>query len=60
MMCNMITFKNVFQYHTAKFNNAKLQLLLDQPYKMSRPLKGGVSYVISEFLLALLFYSSIT
>ena len=28
VMYNIITFKNVFQYQTAKFNNAKLQLLL--------------------------------
>ena len=31
MYNNIITFKNVFQYQTAKFNNAKLQLLLNQP-----------------------------
>jgi len=31
MMYNIITFKNVFQYQMAKFNNAKLQLLLHQP-----------------------------
>ena len=31
MMYNISTFKNVFQYQTAKFNNAKLQLLLHQP-----------------------------
>ena len=27
----MTTFKNVFQYQTANFNNAKPQLLLHQP-----------------------------
>ena len=31
MMYNISTFKNVFQYQTAKFNNAKRQLLLHQP-----------------------------
>ena len=31
MMYNTNTFKNVFQYQTANFNNAKLQLLLYQP-----------------------------
>ena len=33
-MYNITTFKNVFQYQTAKFNNAKLQLPLHQPNKM--------------------------
>ena len=31
MMYNITTFKNVFQYQRAKFNNVKLQLLLHQP-----------------------------
>ena len=31
IMYNIITFKNVFQYQTAKFNNAKLQSLLHEP-----------------------------
>ena len=30
-MYNITTFKNVFQYQTAKFNNAKPQLLLHRP-----------------------------
>ena len=33
MMHNRDTFKNAFQYQMAKFNNAKLQLLLHQPNK---------------------------
>ena len=33
MMHNTDTFKNAFQYQMAKFNNAKLQLLLHQPNK---------------------------
>ena len=33
IMYNIITFKNVFQYETAKFNNVKSQLLLNQPNK---------------------------
>ena len=60
MMYNMITFKNVFQYHTAKFNNANCNYFWTNFTKCPCPLKGGVSYVISEFLLTLLFYSSIT
>ena len=31
MMYNITIFKNVFQNQMAKFNNAKLQLLLHQP-----------------------------
>ena len=31
MIYNIITFKNVIQDQMAKFNNAKLQLLLHQP-----------------------------
>ena len=30
MMYNITTFKNASQYQMAKFNNAKLQLLLHQ------------------------------
>ena len=30
MMCNITTFKNVFQHTKAKFNNAKPQLFLHQ------------------------------
>ena len=41
MMYNIITFKNVFQYQTAKSNNAKLQLLLYQPNKQKKGLKCG-------------------
>ena len=35
MMYNITIFKKVFQYQVAKFNNAKLQLLLHQPNRMS-------------------------
>ena len=31
MMYSITTCKNVFQYQMAKFNNAKLQLVLHQP-----------------------------
>ena len=34
MMYNIATFKNVFQYQIAKFNNVKPQLLLHQPYTL--------------------------
>ena len=37
-MYNIITFKNVFQYQTAKFNNAKLQLLLHHANTVERSL----------------------
>ena len=35
MIYNVTTFKNAFQYQTAKFNNAKPQLLLHQTNKIS-------------------------
>jgi len=35
MIYNITTFKNAFQYQTAKFNNAKPQLLLHQTNKIS-------------------------
>ena len=40
MMYNITTFKNVFQYQRAKFNNAKLQLLLHQPNRLLDPGMG--------------------
>ena len=37
LMYNIIKFKNIFQYQIAKFNNAKVQLLL---HKFNRIFKG--------------------
>lgn len=34
MIYNITIFKNVFQYQTANFKNAKPQLLLHQPNKI--------------------------
>ena len=39
MMYNITTFKNVFQYEMANFNNAKLQLFLHQLNMRIQPSK---------------------
>ena len=36
MMYNITTFKNVFQYQTAKFSSVKPQVLLQQPHRMEK------------------------
>ena len=35
-MYNITTFKNVFQYQTAKFSSVKPQVLLQQPNRMEK------------------------
>ena len=40
MVYNITTFKNIFQYQTAKFNNAKPQLLLHQPTSLHNNITG--------------------
>ena len=48
LMYNITTFKNVLQYQTVKFNNAKLYLLLHQPNSIEINADGSGSSSVWE------------